>query len=466
VNKLQLKIEKELQFLGYLISSPGLATELFSKIPIDLVSKDFRTVFEEIKEQKNLDKISILYILRKNNFPKLSEVLSIGSQTTGEGFLEKRIMEFYEVSDSLKTENIFSDLLKISKEQLTGLSLLTDAKERIEKELEKYNRFDKEITFSESIDAIIERMEKRNTKDDSIKTRNFPAMNKATTGINEGNLIGIAGAFKQGKTTFALNIALDIAAQNIPTAIFSLEMSLSEIQDKILAYKTGIKYEALRDPKQLSEIERANLNKTLIKLKSKSERLFLFDKLFSLAEIEAKIKYLAKWEGVKVVMIDYIGLIKSVSKFKNVENRERELSQISQSLKIIAKETNTAIFILAQLNRTGIKDATSGNLAESLGLARDCDFLFTIKHLADENLGNYQKIKLNGKELATALTENDFIVKLDSSRHSKGGNSFVVRLEESGKFNELMISYAETPQRQQQTKQNEPCYNHYEHQYQ
>jgi hypothetical protein len=44
-------------------------------------------------------------------------------------------------------------------------------------------------------------MERRNTKNDSIKTRNFPAFNTATTGINEGNLIGIAGAFKNGKTT-------------------------------------------------------------------------------------------------------------------------------------------------------------------------------------------------------------------------------------------------------------------------
>jgi len=465
MNKLELKIEKELEFLGYMISSPGLASELFSKVPVELISKDFQTVFEEIKEQKNLDKISILHILRKSNFPKLSEVLSIGRQSTGEGFLERRIQEFYEITDSIKTENIFTDLLKMSREQLTGLSLLTESKELIEKELEKYNRFDKEITFSESIDSIIERMEKRNTKNDSIKTRNFPAFNSATTGLNEGNLIGIAGAFKNGKTTFALNVALDLASQNIPTAIFSLEMSMSEIQDKILAYKSEIKYEALRDPKQLSEIERANLNKALNKLKSKSERLFLFDRLFSLAEIEAKIKYLAKWENVKVIMIDYIGLIKSVSKFKNVENRERELSQISQSLKIIAKETNTAIFILAQLNRTGIKDATSGNLAESLGLARDCDFLFTIKKLADENFGNYQKIKLNGKELATSLTENDFVVKLDSSRHTKGGNSFVVRLDESGRFNELMISYAEAPQRQQTAKRNEP-YNYFENQYQ
>lgn len=466
MNKQELKIEKELQFLGYMISSPGLATELYSKVPVELISKDFQTLFEEIKEQRNLDKISLLHILKKNNFSKISEVLSIGSKNTGEGFLERRIQEWYEITDSLKTENIFSDLLKMSKDSLTGLSLLTESKELIEKELEKYNRFDKEITFSESIDSIIERMEKRNTKTDSIKTRNFPAFNSATTGINEGNLIGIAGAFKNGKTTFALNVALDLASQNIPTAIFSLEMSMNEIQDKILAYKTGIKYEALRDPKHLSENERASLNNGLSKLKSKSEKLFLFDRLFSLAEIESKIKYLAKWENLKICVIDYYALIKSVSKFKNVENRERELSQISQSLKIIAKETNTAIFVLAQLNRTGIKDATSGNLAESLGLARDCDFLFTIKKLADENLGNYQKIKLNGKELSTPLTENDFIVKLDSSRHTKGGNSFVVRLEESGRLQEVILDYTETPQRQQKAKQSEPYHNYYENQYQ
>ena len=104
-------------------------------------------------------------------------------------------------------------------------------------ELEKYTRFEKPISFNDSLENIILRLQNRTVKGDSLKTKGFPSFNTATGGLQEGNMVGIAGAFKNGKTTFGLNILLDYADQNIPSAILSLEMTKAEIEDKILAYK-------------------------------------------------------------------------------------------------------------------------------------------------------------------------------------------------------------------------------------
>jgi replicative DNA helicase len=226
---------------------------------------------------------------------------------------------------------------------------------------------------------------------------------------------------------------LDIAGQNIPSAIFSLEMSKSEIEEKILSYKTGITYEKIRNPQRLSEDEKLSMNKFLSKGKN-SERLFLFDRKFTLSEIESTIKGLSKREKVKAILVDYLGLIKPTA--KNIDSREREISHLSNSLKILAKETETIIFVLSQLNRSGIKEASSINLAESIALARESDFLFTIYK---PEASGYNKIKMNNKEIS--INENNFIVKLDSSRHTPSGKEFLLELSYSGKMKEIETRY-------------------------
>jgi len=139
-------------------------------------------------------------------------------------------------------------------------------------------------------------------------------------------------------------------------------------------------------------------------------------------------------EKVKVILIDYLGLIKTTA--KNIENREREISHLSNSLKILAKETETVIFVLSQLNRSGIKEASSINLAESIALARESDFLFTIYK---PDVEKYKKITMDGREIP--INESNFIVKLDSSRHTQSGKEFLLELSESGKMREIETRY-------------------------
>ncbi len=413
MNKYKIKLEKEKQIIALLYKDTEQSNELFEKVPLEMFTKENREIFEAISKQSPCDSMAILHQLQIRNYP-IQEILDLSYQIES---LSERIKEFYEICETLNVENILAGALNESKTSFQGVDLLFDVKEKIEAGINKYSRFKATTTFDQNLPIILERIESKFTKDDSLKTKAFPSFNTGTGGLNEGNLVGIAGAFKSGKTTFGLNLILDFVKQNIPSAIFSLEMSSHEIEEKILAYKTGINYDKIRNPKRLTDSERASLVRYSSKRKDSDEKLFIFDKAFTLSEIESNIKKLKDKFGLKVILIDYIGLIKPVSKNKNIDSREREIAQISSSLKLLAKETDTTIIVLSQLNRSGLKDASSANLAESLGLARDCDFLFTINKPKEDD-------------------ETYFEVKLDSSRHTASGKEFLLRLEENGKMKE------------------------------
>ncbi len=418
MDKFELKKSKERDILALLLKNPELSNELFDKVNLSMFTIDNREIFEAISKLNPCDSTGILWEMDKRNYPS-EEILGIPFQVES---LSRRIQEFYDVSDSLNVDNFLTEALDKSKISFFGLDLLSEVKDKIDSELSKYSRFIRPTTFDENLPRILERLEQKFTKDFSLKTKEFPSFNTGTGGINEGNLLGIAGAFKNGKTTFGLNLILDFAEQKIPSAIFSLEMSRTELEEKILAYKTNISYEKIRNPQRLTDDERVSLMRYSTQRKKSDEKLFIFDRTFTITEIESNIKKLKDKYGLKAVLIDYLGLIKTVSKNRNSESREREISQLSSSLKLLAKETDTIIIVLSQLNRSGIKEASSINLAESIGLARDCDFLFTISRPNEKN-------------------ESYFEVKLDSSRHTASGNSFLLQLLENGKMREIETRY-------------------------
>jgi hypothetical protein len=113
------------------------------------------------------------------------------------------------------------------------------------------------------------------------------------------------------------------------------------------------------------------------------------------------------------------------------------MSCITVTIKNLAKETDTLIIALAQLNREGLTTPDKSKLAESIGLARDSDFLFTV----------FKPFNLGLKGTATKdnnynYTENSFVLKLDSSRHTASGKNILLELESSGILKEITSNYA------------------------
>ena len=211
-------------------------------------------------------------------------------------------------------------------------------------------------------------------------TSGFSELDELTQGFQNSDLIIIAGRPSMGKTAFGLNIALNTMRQSkLPVVFFSLEMSKLQIMYRVLAMEANINQTRLRSGK-LYQNDWIKLNQ-VIRIVS---RLPLFiDDTFDLTiqDIRSKIKTVLFEQGeIGLVIIDYLQLMQS-SNNKN-ENRVQELSNITRSLKTIAREFDIPVIALSQLsrnveNRVDKKPILS-DLRESGSIEQDADLVLML----------------------------------------------------------------------------------------
>lgn len=205
----------------------------------------------------------------------------------------------------------------------------------------------------------------------------FKKIDEITSGWQNSDLIIFAGRPGMGKTAFMLSMARNIVIEeNIPVAIFSLEMSSIQIINRLISYETGISSEKLRKAR-LSKDEWNQLYNRINKLENSP--LFVDDTpSLSIFELRTKCRRLVSQHNIRLIMIDYLQLMVSNINFKY--NREQEISLISRSLKSIAKELNIPIIALSQLSRAveirgGNKRPLLSDLRESGAIEQDADIV-------------------------------------------------------------------------------------------
>ena len=433
MDKIKIKKELELLILGVMIHEPDSVPFICQRIKAEDMSKENSLLFEKILSLKISDSVMRVLDLSKENIPGWNLLALDGLPK--DNSLDKLIMNqvferFYDVNFSLKVDSFLKQSQKENENNINGLDTLAELQHEIELLQKTTDNFIEDKNFTDKLPDIFSEIEKElhSRNIGSYTVNNIPSFNTATSGIRPSNLIGIAGSFKSGKTTLGLNLLVDFAKQNIPCGIFSLELSEVELNRKILGMLSGVPYELLREPKKLTETE----NKKLIQYKKKAKELPLYsaDKPMSEIDIRQKAKYWHDRFGVKIIAVDYLGYIRSKRKF---ETREREMSYYSEFLKSLAKELNICVIALAQLNRTGKLNPSTENLAESIALARDCDFLFI----------TYNPFELGmQKSNGITFTESHFFVKLDTTRHTKFKKQFLLNLNDDGNFIEVATEYA------------------------
>jgi len=200
------------------------------------------------------------------------------------------------------------------------------------------------------------------------------SIDKYTTGLNRSDLIIIGARPGMGKTSFCLNIAKNVAlGSNKTVCFFSLEMTRDQLAQRMLSDEARIKSEKLRTG-QLTHEEFINLGIAAERL-SKAPIYFDETSGITVPEIKAKVK---RMNGAcDVVMIDYLGLIRSP---QVKENRVQEVSDITRNLKIMAKELKIPVVCCAQLNRGTEGKGTShipalSDLRESGSIEQDADIV-------------------------------------------------------------------------------------------
>jgi replicative DNA helicase len=169
-----------------------------------------------------------------------------------------------------------------------------------------------------------------------------------TQGFQKSDLIIIAGRPSMGKTAFALNVARNVAdSSNFPVVIFSLEMSRSQIIYRFLSSEASVNNSKLRSGNITSD-DWNSVNRAIASLSDLN--IYLDDKSdITIADIRVKLSNLrSRFGSIGIVIIDYLQLI-SDTQFK--DSRVQELSNITRSLKLLAKDFNVPIIVLSQLSR-------------------------------------------------------------------------------------------------------------------
>jgi replicative DNA helicase len=203
----------------------------------------------------------------------------------------------------------------------------------------------------------------------------FDKIDDITSGLQKSDLIIIAGRPSMGKTAFALNIAQYAALEmGVPVAIFSLEMAKEQLATRMLAAEARVDSQRLRKG-FLGETDWPKLTTAAGRL---SEAPIYIDDTpaITVIEMKAKSRRLKAEAGLGLIILDYLQLMRG-SAYK--DSREQEISEISRSLKALAKELSVPVIALSQLNRK-VEDRTSrrpqmADLRESGAIEQDADLI-------------------------------------------------------------------------------------------
>ncbi|MCA0972297.1 replicative DNA helicase [Halobacillus litoralis] len=201
-------------------------------------------------------------------------------------------------------------------------------------------------------------------------------LDQITSGFQRNDLIIIAARPSMGKTAFALNIAQNVAVHSDENvAIFSLEMGADQLVSRMLCAEGNIDAQRLRT----GSMESDDWNKLTMAMGSLSNAGIFIDDTpgVRVSEIRSKCRRLKQEHGLGMILIDYLQLIQGSANSK--ENRQQEVSEISRSLKGLARELNVPLIALSQLSR-GVesrqdKRPMMSDLRESGSIEQDADIV-------------------------------------------------------------------------------------------
>ncbi len=302
------------------------------------------------------------------------------------------------------------------------------------------------VDFSEALVSSLSHIEAAYQKEGKISglPTALDALDNKTGGLNNSDLIIIAGRPAMGKTALATNIAYNVAeymasAKNLDekskgVAFFSLEMSADQLASRILSTVTQTNGHKMRT----GELDNAEFTRIAAAVRELERIPLYIDDTpgLNINTIRTRSRRLKRNKGLGAIIIDYIQLIVGSGSKKNEGNRVQELSEISRGLKILAKELNVPVIALSQLNR-GVeqrddKRPVMSDLRESGSIEQDADIVMFVyrenyylqneepKQKASETPEHLQK-RMEEWEARKRATQNICEVIIGKQRHGPTG---------------------------------------------
>ena len=408
-------IEAEQAVLGSLLLSKEKYPEVDALInPGDFESEAHREIYECIKqladEGKGIDHITVSKQLdRKNSLQRvggvdyLKELQKVPvSALAADSYAN--LVKDQSIDRNLK--KVLQEIIKTSDDPKgkTSDEILSEAEAKIFELSENRTKDDSLKKIEEYVGPTLDRLEELSKKQGELIgiSSGFKAVDGVTQGLQKEDLIVIAGRPSMGKTSLAMNIAENVAKnEDGCVLVFSLEMSSESLTSRMLASMAGISQQSFKS----ANLTDRQWEKTIQQAKKlENMDIHIDDKPnISPMEIRAKARRLAKKHrnngGVKLIVIDYIQLMQMPGR---TENRVNELSDISRSLKYLAKEVNAPVIVLSQLNRAveqrPNKRPQMADLRDSGAIEQDADLIFMLYrdylYTNDEDWKNVVELRL------------------------------------------------------------------------
>jgi replicative DNA helicase len=259
----------------------------------------------------------------------------------------------------------------------TSSELVDDAERRVFEIAEQGSRRGGFKSLKSILPETIDRIDMLHQSDGDITgiSSGYTEFDKMTAGLQSGDLIIIAGRPSMGKTTLAINIAENAAiGAKVPTAIYSMEMSADQLAFRMISSLGRVDQSHLRTGRFPDE-DWSRIN-TAVQLMSDAP-IFIDDTpALSPTEMRARARRLKREHGLGLIVVDYLQLMQVPG---NKENRATEISEISRSLKALAKELSVPVIALSQLNRSveqrQDKKPVMSDLRESGAIEQDADII-------------------------------------------------------------------------------------------
>ena len=389
--------EAEKAVLGGLM----LETERFDSVILkisdqDFHGKDHQLIFESmgelINENKPLDPLTVSEKLDSKNL--LNKVggkdylIALATETPTAANLEAyaEIIRQRSVARQLMKANSEIAELINNPQGMDGFSLLDEAERRIFSLNEEANRSQSSIrSMKELIPKSIDTLHQLAESGSKLlgSSTGFRAIDNKLQGLQDGDLIVVAGRPSMGKTAFAMNIAENVLVNNDENTgavlVFSLEMPAESLTTRLLSGMSKLDQQDVRsgklDNKQVTQV--VEQSKRLRELP-----LYIDDSsLLSPMELRARARRINRLEpnGLSLVVVDYLQLMQIPG---SLENRVNQISEISRSLKSLAKELNVPVLALSQLNRA-VEQRTDkrpmmADLRDSGAIEQDADVILFI----------------------------------------------------------------------------------------
>eukprot|EP01136_Pigoraptor_vietnamica_P022807 Opistho-1_new@6208 len=396
--------ESEMMVLGCMLTSVnGLNIAADALDDSDFYYAEHKTIFQALKRAYKNDKPADVHLICEE-LKRIEKLKAVGGVTYITALAQYAGTSAYieEYTEIIQSKSILRRMIQASQEiEKRALDDPQDVHEALDEAQQKFFQISqtanpgtgvlikdlltgvKSTSRIPYLKELEERQEQFQTKgpDDPGITgipTHFVDLDKLIHGLTPSNLMILAARPAMGKTAFALNIAENVCFKNnIPVAIFSLEMSAEQLLHRLICSQAEVESDKIRNG-SLSGIEYQRIVST-VNAMQQSTMIIDDQPGLKITDLRARARRIKETYGVGLIIVDYLQLLSGSGFVRNSDSRQNEISEISRMLKNLARELNVPILCLSQLSRkveerTGHRPMMS-DLRESGSIEQDADII-------------------------------------------------------------------------------------------